>query len=432
MRFFLWLRLGSRNYLSASVFLLFVFLFFIWKLRTSRSSHVTLRTPNSQLSSFLNGKNTADFILDASGKYRIYPFGFRKNIDNRAKSGVTVKVSLVSHCTTEHLTLLPALARRWQGPISMAVYSSPSDLEDTIRRFELLRQCNPDVEQLVDAHFVTLLTPGDRRPASSVALDVDNQQQPSVEERFLRCDDLFESRLKAKLKDSPNYDQSSPYPNNLLRNIGRTFSNSEYVLVVDIDQTPNVGLHNAFISFIKARRRISSITEDTVEREVFVVPAFEINTATSVATPGTKTELLGLLRQFIVRPFYFEMCWKCHQPTGYQKWENCPVSNDMTVSHQVEWIDPWEPFFFTPNKAPMYDERFMQYGFNRISHACELHIAGYNFSVLSNAFLVHNGFKTAETFHKSKQTELTRNRALFAVFKKELLEVYPESSRRCW
>ena len=39
---------------------------------------------------------------------------------------------------------------------------------------------------------------------------------------------------------------------------------------------------------------------------------------------------------------------------------------------------------------PLFDERFMVYGFDRIQQICELHVAGYSFAVLNNAFLVHD------------------------------------------
>ena len=40
--------------------------------------------------------------------------------------------------------------------------------------------------------------------------------------------------------------------------------------------------------------------------------------------------------------------------------------------------------------VPLFDERFKQYGFDRQEQICELHVAGYTFSVLNNAFLVHD------------------------------------------
>ena len=73
----------------------------------------------------------------------------------------------------------------------------------------------------------------------------------------------------------------------------------------------------------------------------------------------------------------------------------------------------------------------LQYGFNRISQVCETHIAGFNFMVLNNAFLIHHGFKVKESFHSAKDEENARNRDIFRTFKKELKIKYPRSTRHC-
>ncbi|PSN50794.1 Beta-1 [Blattella germanica] len=109
-----------------------------------------------------------------------------------------------------------------------------------------------------------------------------------------------------------------------------------------------------------------------------------------------------------------------------------PPSTGLAPLFEVLWKDPWEPFYISRNSVPFYDERFKQYGFNRISQVCELHVAGYKFSVLNNAFLVHRGLKTSTSFHESKDLDQERNRLLFRQFKTELREKYPESSRRCY
>lgn len=66
-----------------------------------------------------------------------------------------------------------------------------------------------------------------------------------------------------------------------------------------------------------------------------------------------------------------------------------------------------------------------------VSQACELHVAGYKFSVLSSAFVVHRGFKIQGEFHPRKDEENKRNRVLFRSFKEALKTKYPSSDRRC-
>ncbi|GIY67732.1 beta-1,4-glucuronyltransferase 1 [Caerostris extrusa] len=118
--------------------------------------------------------------------------------------------------------------------------------------------------------------------------------------------------------------------------------------------------------------------------------------------------------------------------TDYEAWQKEPPSKKLDVLFEVLWRDPWEPFYIGRNNVPLYDERFRQYGFNRISQVCELHVAGYKFSVLNNAFIVHRGLKTVNSFHKDKEIDQDRNRVLFRQFKVELKEKYPDSSRKCY
>jgi hypothetical protein len=58
-------------------------------------------------------------------------------------------------------------------------------------------------------------------------------------------------------------------------------------------------------------------------------------------------------------------------------------------------------------------------------------MAGFNFVVLREAFVVHRGFKVATGFHITKDAEQAANRILFRRFKEELKARYPAQTRRC-
>ncbi|NXN99885.1 B4GA1 glucuronyltransferase, partial [Rhinopomastus cyanomelas] len=165
-------------------------------------------------------------------------------------------------------------------------------------------------------------------------------------------------------------------------------------------------------------------------RLVFVLPAFEIQEEAPM--PGTKEELLDLWRSGAARPFYGTLCPRCQAPTDFDRWRGLPVAQGVRVAYEVPWRDPWEPFYVGPaHGVPPFDERFLQYGFNRISQACELHVAGFRFVVLDGAFVAHQGFKVATGFHASHQAELQQNRLLFRLFRSDLRRRYPQSPRHC-
>jgi len=274
--------------------------------------------------------------------------------------------------------------------------------------------------------------------------------------------------LKKKFVSNRNYvvnnnnnntTSSIEYPVNLLRNVALANVASKYVLVIDVDMLPSSNLERQFSSFIErlkakeandrkdkaARGRIASALEQHATKRrkdkiAFVVPAYELSlqdedvSGSFANVPRNKEQLLDLKREFgSVRPFYSQVCWKCQKYTEYDRWESVPENETLGVVFSRRWADPWEPFFIAEkDEMPLYDERFKQYGFNRIQQVCELHIAGFKFQVLNNPYLLHLGFKEPDQFHSKKQAENDRNRLIFRKFKQELKLKYPLSRDRCY
>ncbi|XP_071277080.1 beta-1,4-glucuronyltransferase 1 [Agelaius tricolor] len=169
-------------------------------------------------------------------------------------------------------------------------------------------------------------------------------------------------------------------------------------------------------------------------RALFVLPAFELRG--SGPPPGSKAELLRLWGAGEARPFYGGLCPPCQAPTAFGRWRGLPPAPPgpprLRVAYEVPWRDPWEPFYVAPARGvPPFDEGFLQYGFNRISQACELHVAGFRFAVLDGAFVTHRGWKEPGGFHEGREAELGRNRQRFREFKRGLKLKYPNSPRRC-
>ncbi|XP_053134978.1 beta-1,4-glucuronyltransferase 1 [Hemicordylus capensis] len=350
--------------------------------------------------------------LDASQQYRIYWDMLRGSWDG---GGGRRDVVLVTHTSLGNLHHTQQLVERWGGPVSVALFA-PGLAEvrlATVMVYALAALCMP-VRQLVRLHLVC--------HADQVATFPELQDQGEFA-RLQACGDVF-AKLAQVGAGRRNYAMdvaNASYPNNLLRNVARRVVGGHWMLVVDMDMVPSEGLREDFLAFSRAA--------DEGTPGVFVVPAFEIRHTRRI--PGTKTELLQLYQVGEIRPFYEELCARCQAPTNYSHWLNLPVGGPLRVTYEVQWRDPWEPFYIGASSVPPYDERFKQYGFNRISQACELHVAGYRFSVLSNAFLVHKGFKVAGEFHAQKDSENQRNKLLFRQFKQELKTRYPSSPRRC-
>nr|CAD7265338.1 unnamed protein product [Timema shepardi] len=353
-------------------------------------------------------------VLDSSGEYQIVPnlALAARQLHGKTTTNSTPDIALVTQCSFNHLHHIVPLAQRWQGPISVSVFAEDQEVNDALRSIATLRNCYSTVRVNVSFHLVSPLSAGGRGGLYSA---------PPAS--LFRCDLASTSGLQRR-----NYVGGKHFPNNLLRNVARKTSTAELVLVVDIDMLPSANLRQDFFNYATKNRLFGEALRD--DKTVWVVPAFEVRE--TVAPPRTKTELLKLMDKGDLRPFYIELCWKCQVHTDYDTWQKEPPSPGISPLFEVLWKDPWEPFYIARNSVPFYDERFKQYGFNRISQVCELHVAGYKFSVLNNAFLVHKGLKTAGSFHSDKDLDQERNRVLFRHFKLELREKYPESSRRCY
>ncbi|KAJ6654280.1 hypothetical protein lerEdw1_007377 [Lerista edwardsae] len=349
--------------------------------------------------------------LDASGQYRVYWDMLRGTWpDERGQD-----VVLVTHTSLKNLHHAQGLVERWDGPVSVALFA-PGAAEvrlATAMVYVMAALCAP-VRQQVRLHLLCL--------ADQVATF------PELEDRgeFARlqtCGDVFAklARVEAGQRNYAMGLANASYPNNLLRNVARRAAGGHWMLMVDVDMVPSERLREDFLA-------LPRLADEGVPG-VFVVPAFEIRHTRRI--PGTKAELLQLYQVGEIRPFYEELCPRCQAPTNFSHWLNLPGGGPLRVAYEVEWKDPWEPFYIGASSVPPYDERFKQYGFNRISQACELHVAGYRFLVLSNAFLVHKGFKVGSEFHPQKDVENQRNKLLFRQFKQELKARYPGSLRRC-
>ncbi|XP_068707902.1 beta-1,4-glucuronyltransferase 1-like isoform X1 [Montipora foliosa] len=376
-----------------------------------------LITPNILEDLLSTQRDFNNLPVDSSGQYKIQTNFFLSKIhQEKGQEDVT----LVTHCTSNHLHYLLDLSVHWKGPISLAVFVPGYDVASSYESLVGLYQCDQRFKEHVTVHLVYPLS---NPPAATELV-------PALKQALGRnrnCDDFFH-RLRNNHLNKPNYANGKlAYPNNLLRNVGRSsVSPGHYVFVVDVDMMCNGDLYQSFLQL--AQRLNLSVNKK--DKRVFVVATFESKRKLSPSL--TKQELLDQWNRGNAQPFYYQACWKCQRHLDYDAWKSYhSASEDLEIAYTVKWKDPWEPFYFAPNHVPLYDERFKQYGFNRISQVCETHIAGYDFAVLNNAFLIHHGFKIKEGFHSSKDEENARNRELFRTFKQELKLKYPESNRHC-
>lgn len=342
-------------------------------------------------------------VLDSSGQYQVVPFLFRAvNLDST--NLVKKDVGVVTQTSLNQIILVRDLSTSWKGLISVAIFSEDSNLNTTVDKIILLLKCNPSIHFNTSIHLVFPLTYRDQN-----AMEIKETSS---------CDFLF----RAQEHISYSIAQVA-YPVNLLRNVARRYSMTEFIFVIDIDLIPSFDFRSQFFDFATKNNLFHESKFN--ENVVYVVPTYEMShEIIENGVPNDKMSLVERVNRNEIRPFYVNVCWKCQKHTDYESWEKVSMSKSVEVIYEVSWQDPWEPFYVSRANVPMYDERFKQYGFNRISQVYELSIAGYKFLVLNNLFLIHRGLKEPESFHASKDVDQETNRILFRQFKNELHDKY--------
>lgn len=290
--------------------------------------------------------------MDSSGHYTIVNNIIKSKTSSLPGDDTGAVVTLVSQCSANHLHHVLDLATSWQGPISVAVFAIEKQIMSTVGLISKLVECKADVLNAVSLHLVFKLA----QPTKKLDLN----SHLFVNEKF--CND-FQQVLESQSAAAGNYAwKDVAYPTNLLRNVALENAAGSHALVIDIDMLPSHGLYYSLARFVTN----FSLSENNFSGQVaFVVPAFEIQNSADI--PRSKKDLMDLWQRKDVRPFYEELCWKCQRHTNYSYWKDLVTSDLLNVGYAAEWKDPWEPFYVVPKSAPRYDERFMQYGFNRIS-----------------------------------------------------------------
>eukprot|EP00117_Sycon_ciliatum_P019366 scpid60272/ scgid17575/ N-acetyllactosaminide beta-1,3-N-acetylglucosaminyltransferase; I-beta-1,3-N-acetylglucosaminyltransferase; Poly-N-acetyllactosamine extension enzyme; UDP-GlcNAc:betaGal beta-1,3-N-acetylglucosaminyltransferase 1 len=358
--------------------------------------------------------------LDTTGTYRV-----ESNIVMATNSTTQDDVTLVTQCTPSHLHHLVDIAERWNGPISVAVFVQGREMGTMRRLMHQLQHCPSALGLATSVHLVYV----DEQLKHLSADYAGDKDEFALGLKSGGNADCVNAIVKLSTVKKQNYALKVPYPNNLLRNVARDNSLSKFIFVVDIDMVPSVGLRLDFLQY--GQRMELFRTHKNHDKDVFVVPVFEARTSLA-SLPQHKTELIGRVKEQSVRPFYVTRCDKCHRHTDYKRWMGLSEKpSGMAPAYEVEWRDAWEPFYIGRRTVPRYDERFKQYGFNRISNVCQLYMAGYTFHVMDTPFLIHKGFKEKGEFHAEKDVENSINRDLYAAFRRELQMRYQDTNRQC-
>jgi len=279
---------------------------------------------------------------------------------------------------------------------TVSVYSSPPSLynpvEDCVRARDVRGSWNVDTfvacaEITPDPSDVSILLQLtlDR---SDILVDLaDRWKAPMTVVVYLQQDEFHVAELAQLHKSNENlrkyadfhivYELSKRlYPANHLRNVALINARTDFVLTLDVDFIPNRDLH----------KQLKKVARDlpSSKKELFVIAAFE----SDAVFPSTKAELLEADITKIFQVHYYKGR-HAHSPTNYEKW----YTTDEPFHIQYEYS--YEPYYLIRRKlCPLFDERFIGYGNDKSSHAYELAVAGFTFTVLPDPFIIHKNHPT--------------------------------------
>ncbi|XP_011299721.1 glycosyltransferase-like protein LARGE2 isoform X2 [Fopius arisanus] len=172
------------------------------------------------------------------------------------------------------------------------------------------------------------------------------------------------------------YKEGEYYPVNYLRNIAISRVSTPYIFQVDVDFLPQVDLYeNLQLYMMKL-----NLTE--VDKTALIVAAFETQRY-RFTFPTNKDELLKYLNYGILYTFRYHVWTRGHAATNYNLWK---VAVDP---YEVTWEPDFEPYIVVSKSTPLYDQRFIGFGWNKVSYITHLTALGYKYVVLPNVFIIH-------------------------------------------
>ncbi|KAK3102055.1 hypothetical protein FSP39_008413 [Pinctada imbricata] len=184
------------------------------------------------------------------------------------------------------------------------------------------------------------------------------------------------------------------FPVNYLRNVALRQVVTPYVFLSDVDFLPMHGLYDYL-------KKALSMMDMQSKSKALIVPAFETQRYRT-DFPESKADLLNKLDLGDLFTFRFHVWPRGHAPTDYTKWRTA------TTPYTVQWDFDFEPYVVVKRDIPEFDQRFVGFGWNKVSHTMELDVLGYEFVVLPNAFMIHMPHAPSFDIAKFRSSSLYR------------------------
>jgi Glycosyl-transferase for dystroglycan len=169
--------------------------------------------------------------------------------------------------------------------------------------------------------------------------------------------------------------ERSSIPINALRNVAVGLAVTEFVLMLDVDMTPAT---STFACFRDPMGKMLSGLMATDDSGIYTLPVFIGDL--HVRPAKLKSELMNQLQNRVATTY----CMNSQKSIKVDKWYQA------SGPFETRFTTDFEPFgICRRSQHPTYDERFVGYGFNKISWAWGAEAEGSRLYVMSDSFVTH-------------------------------------------
>lgn len=250
---------------------------------------------------------------------RVYKlFDFALIGDAYEESSLKGLVCLATQTSVERLLSVAEVAKKWLGPISVAVFVSSDDEFVILKHYvTYLRLCFDFVRENVTFH---LAFPNDRKPQH------ERLQSPKLLKMYdcRNPQKTLHSMLQLRTTETIRWRSRNLYPQNHLRNFARKGCQTKYVFLTDVDIIPSNNIVSLLNDFLSTARCSTGLC-------AYVIPTLEIDDR--VRFPSSKSELLRLIKRGLARPFHEKVFIYNQYATNFSRCENIMFTEICTHTH---------------------------------------------------------------------------------------------------
>eukprot|EP00298_Acanthocystis_sp_HF-20_P017209 c21694_g1_i1.p1 GENE.c21694_g1_i1~~c21694_g1_i1.p1 ORF type:complete len:467 (+),score=133.66 c21694_g1_i1:2-1402(+) len=236
-------------------------------------------------------------------------------------------ITLALQCDVSRVGLLLGHAKRWKGPISVAILTTVHDIE---KLTSIISTANSEFVRSVDIHVATTTEAWEH------------------------------------------------YPINKMRNIALSDVESKWVFVLDIDEDTIFSMSEYKSEINNA---ISKNSDINPSKTVFAITSWQYASEVKDSYPTSKSSLLSLWENKVVttKAPHFQTAYV--PEIGLKEWA------EMKSAVTTPYHDLYEPYYIRRTaKTPEFDPQFVGWGGNKAIQAFAMAIEGYRFVLLPNVF----------------------------------------------